>query len=237
MNLEDPFSDVRKFRKIVWLHHLRSFDLNLRSVWRSQRADFASSMNSPSYERYVQWLGHVKQGRPGMQNTRSFAITLSPELGHDTARIGEDLVEYLNEFDENAAGYWAVFDAEALRQIEKRGGVDHLPNWVKHPSGLFQRHSNTRGHQALVRGMASLGTVVLVENQAYLTTQAVPRVFHTRLTHPTNRVPEEDARPFHLLVNMGRFGPESMVSIIGDSALEWASRGHDPMDRVVEFSR
>ena len=193
-------------------------------------------MKSPPYDRFAQWIQQAKSMRQGnLQSSPAFAITLSSALGEDTARVGEALVDYLNEFDENAAGQWAVFDHEALYHIEKGGGVNSLPSWVRPSGGRLYRETRPAGHRALLDGMARLGTVVLVEDRAYVTTQQIPRVFHTRLSHPTNGIPEEDARPFHLLVNTRRFGADSVVSIIGDSALEWASRGHDPIDRVVDF--
>ena len=172
-----------------------------------------------------------------LQAAPTFAITLSPGLGRDTTRIGEDLVEYLNEFDENAAGSWAAFDAESLRVIDSQGGVKDLPAWVSPPSGRSRHSISRRGHCPLLCGMARMGTVVVVEDEAYVAAQQIPRVFHVRLTHPTGAIPEAEAHPFHLQVNMARFGPDAMVSIIGDSALEWASRGYDPLDRVAEFRR
>ena len=201
----------------------------------------ANVMNALPYDRFSQWISQVKCMRQGtLQDAPTFSITLTPDLGRDTARIGEELVDYLNEFDENAAGSWAAFDSESLRVIDKHGGMKELPTWVSTPGG--KPHHTVPQHQhtpltPLLCGMARMGAVVMVENQAHVTAQQIPRVFHVRLTHPTTSLSGEDARPFHLQVNMARFGPDSMVSIIGDSALEWASRGYDPLDRVYEFMR
>ena len=194
-------------------------------------------MNRSPYHRYTEWLKNAKWARQTkVQNTPSFAITLSPELDRETVVLAEDLAEYLNEFDENAAGNWTVYDHEALREISQLGGLDDLPKWIKRPSGLVATTDAESTYSELLCGMVQLGTIVVVENQAYLATQQIPRVFHVHLTDHAKAL-VDDTRPFHVLMNTNRFGSDSMVNIIGDSALEWASRGHDPMDRVTDFVR
>ncbi len=193
-------------------------------------------MNSPAVDRFARWVAQAKAYRRGKPlDSPAFSITLSPEFGNETAQLGEDLIAYLNEFDENGAGHWEVFDHEALQVINKNNGYESLPTWGKHAPGLLPRVTPHGGYKPLLNGIARLGNVVLVEDHAYLTTQEIQRVFHVRLTHLDTEVLEADTRPFHLVLNRTRFGPDSLVNIIGDSALEWASRGHDPADRILKF--
>lgn len=171
-------------------------------------------------DRFAQWIAHARANRHRFAlNAPTFAITLSPATDDDASQLGDQLIEYLNEFDENAGGHWQAFDDEALETIGKHTDPHMLPELP------------------LLSGIARLGTAVLIQSKAHLVTQGIPRVFHVKLTHHDTGESYDDTRSFHLLLNRARFEHNSLISIIGDSALEWARLGHDPADRVVPFER
>lgn len=182
-------------------------------------------MDQTPFERFISWMAnHERHSRETLRWPPPFAITLASVTGDEAAQLAEDLADYLNEFDELSTGGWVAYDREALRQILQHGGLMHLPDWLQGPVRTFSNEALT-GERRLLLGLVQLGSVVIAESEAYRATQPMARVFHAGLTRSDAIFPDAETKFFHLVLNASRFSPASLVNIIGDSALEWATRG------------
>ncbi|NNC89536.1 MAG: hypothetical protein HKN82_13865 [Akkermansiaceae bacterium] len=161
---------------------------------------------------FAEWLAEASSQAP------RHSIVIASKCPADIVTVGGAIAGYLNEFDDSEGGAWRAFDATDLRHLAgdpecRTLLLDSLP---KDP-GLPDPCSDL---DRIIRRLGLLGGAVL-EGQASLDAAAGLRnTFQICLCCTEHADPEH----CHMWLNPQRFSRESLVAIIADSFLDWASR-------------
>ena len=123
------------------------------------------------------------------------SLTLSRQAGARAASIGEQLVQYLDQFDETADHGWAVVDQRLVAKVIEDHKLpdsvaQYLPENVRnpisdtleeilglHPSSWSLFHYTVQ----TIRKLCALGNVIVVGRGGNLATADFPNTFHVRL--------------------------------------------------------
>jgi len=123
------------------------------------------------------------------------ALTISREAGTRGEAIGEELAEYLFQFDESSDDSWVVFDQSLVAKvIEDHRLPDSLAQYFREDSrnpvneaieqllGLHPSDWNLFHYTAdTIRKLCVLGNVVIVGRGGNFITRDLPNTFHVRL--------------------------------------------------------
>ncbi len=172
-----------------------------------------STTNEPSGQPpwLVNWL------RDACTQEQHHSIALSATCSADLHGIATAVAEYLNEFDSNGGCQWRAFGIEELRQLAGDpicrnlilAGCGNPPPGVPPLSDL----------ELVTRRLAHIGGVVLEGQCGSDATLDIPEVFHVCLCDAEHA----SHAAYHLWVNPARFRPQSLVSVVSDSFLDWSS--------------
>lgn len=170
---------------------------------------------APSARWFAEWL---KQ-RGSEQPLRS--VVIGARCSTKLPRIGNQVANYLNEFDSEAEGHWHAFSAANLRHC----AGDPACRDLILSSAPCELHPHTPGTDVdrIARCLARVGGAVLEGEFPPDATDPIESSFRVCLC-------EEDPLcigPCHMWLNPGQFSRESLVSIIADSFLDWTSRASD----------
>jgi cytidylate kinase len=139
---------------------------------------------------------HLKGHSPltGHKHARPF-ITISRESGAGAAKVGEKLIDFLNEKDVYSENSWALFDKNLIAKVIEE---HHLPGVFKNYL-TEQKYSEVQNTFESLMGLhpgisklaaktcstiihlASLGNTVIIGRGANILTKNMPGGFHVRL--------------------------------------------------------
>lgn len=160
----------------------------------------------------VDWLK-----KPGDAQLRH-SIVVGARCGTNLRRIGRQVAEQLNIIDPEARNYWHAFELEHLRHFA--GAPDHrdliLAGTPPDPHPGIPDSDIDR----IARRLARMGGAVLEGQYSLDATNDLGNTFRICLcsSNPTC------LQPCHMWLNPQRFSRESLISVIADSFLDWASR-------------
>ncbi len=134
----------------------------------------------------------------------------------DLNRVSSAIADYLNEYDGDCSSQWRIFDDDLLRTLAGDPACRNivLAGDSEEESRLAPRPDLDR----IVRRLARLGGVIIIGPRGLEATRDLRRTFHVCLCE--NDPPAH--RNFHMWVNPERFSPETLVSVIADSFLDWS---------------
>lgn len=174
------------------------------------------------------WL--VDWMRDAGAHAQCHSLVLCASSGPNLHRLACAVSDYLNEFDGLGSCQWRAFDTEELRHLAgdptcRRlllAGAPPVPEGVPHDSDLNRT----------ARRLARLGGVILEGQCGFEATLELPEAFHVCLSKGDH--PRRDKH--HLWLNPERFQPDTLVSIIADSFLNWSSVTRSPGTRTTSVA-
>ena len=160
----------------------------------------------------VEWLDQA------VSNPMEHSIVVGSKCPADIESIGAEVAGYLNEFDDAGAAHWRAFNTSDFRHLAGDPAyrdliIDDLPD-----DPAFDEAASDLDR--IIRHLGTLGGAVL-EGQASLdAARGLTNTFHVCLCCTEHTDPEN----CHMWLNPERFARDSLVSVIADSFLDWASR-------------
>jgi|GEM_PF-1195638 len=175
----------------------------------------ASTPSPPGPAWLAEWLARASE----IPHQRS--IVIGSKCCADLKSIGTEIAHYLNEFDDRADGHWHDFCHQdiyhlagdpACREMILCGAEPDLHDGP--PDSDLDR---------VARRIARLGGAILEGQYSLDATNDLDTAFRVCLcgNHPAC------LEPCHIWLNCNTFSRESLVAVISDSFLDWASRRPD----------
>lgn len=131
------------------------------------------------------------------------------------------VARHLNEFDEDAGGGWTAFAPDLIHTISETPTQRSL---LGLPECCRDCLPNTAcGRRKVLEALSRRGHAVLDGVLAVEACVALGNVFRVSLGPPPN-----GGKGFHLVLRPELFSSRSMVSIIGDTYLEWITTREVP---------